>query len=209
MTGLILKDLYTLKKQWKMIALIAFVFIIFSFLSNDMTTFLSLTTVYVILLPLTSMAYDEQSKWDRYALAMPLSAQIIVLSKYVFAFLISLIQLIVALSVGLLLASQAGLEFKDTIVSVVVSSGVSLLMLAIILPLLYKFGVEKARLIMVMVFIIPALLAMLAVRMDLAISLEFLDNMDVLLPILLACALVIIIILSILISVRIYQKKEF
>ena len=88
------------------------------------------------------------------------------------------------------------------------SSGFGILVLAsAVLPLVFKLGVEKGRLALVAVVMIPAILFIAFRKLNLQLPHPRPDNIAVLL----AGAVVIgilWIIMSIIISIGIYQKKE-
>ena len=80
MKGIVVKDLLTLKSSMKTVVLIV---ILFGFMgaksgSAYMSTFAS---VYAAILPMTCMAFDERSRFNRYAVIMPVNLRDIVLSK--------------------------------------------------------------------------------------------------------------------------------
>ena len=77
MLALLLKDLYTLKAQMKV-----FLFILIIFALAFQAEAGAFAVFYATLLPVTSLAYDEQSKWPQLALMLPYSIKDIVLSKY-------------------------------------------------------------------------------------------------------------------------------
>ena len=79
MSGLILKDLYTLVKQLKIMLLMLLLFACVPNLSMA-----SFAVLYAAMLPVTAMAYDERSKWNELAVMMPYSPTAIVASKYLF-----------------------------------------------------------------------------------------------------------------------------
>ena len=47
------------------------------------------------------------------------------------------------------------IEWKEALILLGVASGIGLFYLSIILPLLFKFGVEKARIFMMMGYLVP------------------------------------------------------
>ena len=80
MKGLIIKDLTVLKSSLKTVLIIVVLFAFMGIKSGSayMTTFAS---VYAAILPMTCMAYDERSRFNRYAVAMPVSPRDVALSK--------------------------------------------------------------------------------------------------------------------------------
>ena len=87
--------------------------------------------------------------------------------------------------------------------------GICLLFGAFIIPLLTYFGAEKARLIMMGVIAIPTVLAYVVLdKVDLS-SMVFTDAQVKLILAGVIAAVILIVLLSYLISVKIFQKKEF
>ena len=82
MKALLIKDLYVVNKQLRLYLLILVVFIAFN--RDFGSIFLP---VWCSMLPYTSIAYDEQSKWDTLAGMMPYSIRDLVLSKYIFGWI--------------------------------------------------------------------------------------------------------------------------
>lgn len=92
MSGLIWKDLMVLRKTLKTYGL----FFLFYFLMAAVGLFnISFVTavlqLIVIMLPMSAFAYDEQAKWDRYAIALPLGRRRVVAARYLFTLLMVLI----------------------------------------------------------------------------------------------------------------------
>ena len=99
MKALLYKDAMVLWKQMKVMLLLILVFAVFP--SEFQNVF---AVLYAALLPYSALAYDERSRWDRMAAAMPYSARDIVTEKYVFGWIAALGTL--ALTLVLRLVSQ-------------------------------------------------------------------------------------------------------
>ena len=87
----------------------------------------------------------------------------------------------------------------------------SILMLgyAVIFPIIYKFGVERARIVMAAVFIIPVLLIMNLFE-DISVDLlDWIEEHIVISGIMFFGLSLICYIVSYFISVKIYKSKEF
>ena len=78
MKALLYKDAMVLWKQMKLMLLLILIFAVIP--SEFQNTF---AVLYAALLPYSALAYDERSRWDRMAAAMPYSARDIVTEKYV------------------------------------------------------------------------------------------------------------------------------
>lgn len=139
MLALLLKDLYTLKAQMKV-----FLFILIIFALAFQAEAGAFAVFYATLLPVTSLAYDEQSKWPQLALMLPYSIKDIVLSKYLLGWFLSFV---VSMLYGLVsLLIDGGDYFL-----VVIFMSLALCFLALTLPLVFWLGTEKGRLLLVAV----------------------------------------------------------
>lgn len=201
MKGLILKDLMNFKQQWKVFAifLVLYAFISISSKNNYMG---ALLIVMCAVLPTTFMSYDEKAKWDKYALSMPLSRDDMVLSKYI----ISIIFFIAAFLLNILLNLLMGsIQIKKVLFESTTLCAVGILYISIILPILFKYGVEKSRLIVMMIFFTPFIIAILSSKLGINVSYKQILNTSYFTFLLIS---IVIFIISTLISLSIYKKKE-
>ena len=145
MKGLIIKDILSLRKNIKMMGAMLLFFAVFAFIGNDVTFVSGMATLLMTMLTVTTLAYDEASKWDRYALSLPITRKQLVLSKYLLTLLLALggavISLIILLTASL---TGNGISVIEALATVYGLFWVSLVFTGILLPLTYKFGVEKS-----------------------------------------------------------------
>ena len=146
MKGLVWKDIYTLLKQAKFILLLM---VLFACLPGySMSAF---AIFYGAMLPITALAYDERSKWDELAAMMPYSVKEIVGSKYVLGLLlvgsISALSIAARIVTGIIKATPFDAE---GIMSTVILACLSLVLLMVDLPLMFRLGVEKGRIIYIL-----------------------------------------------------------
>ena len=152
MEALLLKDLCVLWKQMRMMLLIL------AFLSVVGGAFNSVfVVVWCALLPYTAIAYDERSHWNQLAAMMPYSVRDVVLSKYALGWLCA------AVAGGIALVSQAVIRLlglplaTGTPALVFLGLCASVCVLAISLPTMLRFGVERGRMGMfLMIFLVCA-----------------------------------------------------
>ena len=144
MIGLILKDLFTLTRQ----ALMYIVFIaVFSLMPGyNMASF---AVMMACMMPMTALAYDERSHWDRLAASMPYTTAQLVLSKY----LMGLILMLCSVALGLIALPLQRLVNPDVSLQELMSVslgalGAGMLIQGVLLPVMFRFGTEKARLFM-------------------------------------------------------------
>lgn len=144
MKSLLLKEYYTLKKQ---IPLFLFVSAMFSMFKGSFALY---SVIYAALLPITAIAYDERSKWDTLAAAMPYTASELVLSKYIVGWISITAAAVVSTVVRKLLfafSNGAVGESGDVLSLALPGIITALLIMSIVIPVIMKFGVEKGRLI--------------------------------------------------------------
>ena len=145
MKALLYKDAMVLWKQMKLMLLLILIFAVIP--SEFQNTF---AVLYAALLPYSALAYDERSRWDRMAAAMPYSARDIVTEKYVFGWIAALGTL--ALTLVLRLVSQYLLHLGEgaSAEMLLIAFFGSLIAMAVTLPMMFRFGVEKGRLAMLL-----------------------------------------------------------
>lgn len=199
MKALLLKDGFTLLRQLRFFLLL---FVIFAVLPGFNSS--AFAIVYVAFLPLSAMAYDERAKWDQLAAMMPYTPHQLVLSKYVLGYICVALVVLLSIIAQLIItaATGAALEMAD-LYGTLLCISLALMLQAIHLPLLFKFGVEKSRIVF---FILAFLLACLFT----ALSVETLFTTTLQLRLILAVALVVTVavnLLSISISTKFYAQQ--
>ncbi|AGC67807.1 hypothetical protein Cst_c08050 [Thermoclostridium stercorarium subsp. stercorarium DSM 8532] len=200
MKGLILKDLYNLKKQNKIILILVIFYLIISLTSNDPSFFGGILTFLMVMLVINSIAYDEKSKWESYALTMPVSRSDLVLSKYILGVLL----LLVAFAANFVFRLATGANLAETLAVCVVTLLAGLFAVLLILPFLFKFGVEKGRYIIILIFFILTMLVTALGKTGFKLSDEFLS----LLPVLSILVIILAGVISVAASLAIYKNKE-
>ena len=203
MIGLIIKDLMNLKKLSKYYLLILAFYFIIGIAGGDQNMFGVMLIMLAVMIPMTALSYDEKNKWERYALTMPLTRGTLVLSKYI----LGLIFLITALVLSLLSNTVFSdvILFENLMINLTTLS-VGIIMMSFIFPILLKYGVEKGRILMMIVIFAPtALIVMLS---KLGISVPDTGKIEMFLKFLPVVALAFYVV-SIFVSMSIYKKKEF
>ena len=208
MTGLLMKDLLNLKRTLLgMLGLMAIYGVVFSALMGDASSFLSsMLTVIFITVTVSSFSYDALVRWDRYALSLPVSRRDLVASKYLLAVVLAAVGAIAAFAMGEIMGLfHHDLVLEELGLSTVISVGGGLLIVAILLPLIFKFGVEKSRLMLIGVVLIPLGLVYLLKWLQIPLpDFSILMTQAWLAPL----AGLLFLGLSYFISVAIFQRKE-
>lgn len=210
MKGLLLKDFYTMARYGRtMLALIGF-YVMLAFLGQPASFVGAMLVFLCAMLVISSFSYDEYGKWNKYCLSLPVSRRQIVGSKYLFALLMLGIGLVLGVGSGYLISLTQDTSFlEDVLPSCVGGAVAALFMLGMLLPLLYRFGVEKSRLLMLAVCFLPLLLVLGTVKFMKERGIAMPDEATVLiwlkvLPFLVAVGFIG----SYFLSVSIFTKKE-
>ncbi|HBG2536060.1 TPA: ABC-2 transporter permease, partial [Clostridioides difficile] len=159
MKGLILKDLLNLKGNVKFILLFIIMFGFMSSLGDgNVNNFIGVIIVLCTTMIVSTFSYDDLNKWDSYVLTMPINRNDIVLSKYltmlIFSFTGVLVSLIVSVTIGYF---KNTLILNETLLINALILSISVCFGSLILPLIYKFGTERARLSIILCFLVPTL----------------------------------------------------
>ena len=153
MLGFIKKDLLMIKSNWKFLTILFIVYIFMSF-SNQMDISFILPYMSVMVM-ISTFSYDTLNKWDNYATALPNGRKNLVKAKYVATvFVIILITLLTTiLSILASLLHHDPINFNMLLVTIISSIFATLLVQFIMYPIIYKLGIEKARIaIFVLIF---------------------------------------------------------
>ena len=202
MKGLLLKDFYNVKNLILYYALVAAVFAVVSVVSSNIYFFCGFMIFISVGLVSSTISYDAQDKWDRYALSSGVSRRTAVLSKYVF----TVVTILCSLALGLILALALGYRQAVDFLPVVAYSFAGVLSVGIVLPCFFRFGVENARVIYMIVIVFTV--ALMVGGISLFARLNFAAQAPWML-VLLAVLSVAILAISYFVSLRIYRNKEF
>lgn len=148
--GLVYKDLMVMKKQ---LLYYLFFFGLYAVLSVTGTFSIEgvmgvLAAMVGMMVPISSIAYDDQARWTKFAVATPAGRKGVAAGKYLLALLTILCSGLLAALLGIVLLLTGAVEgdLTEAMVSVAGSVVVAVGMNDILLPLVFKYGSEKARL---------------------------------------------------------------
>ena len=147
--GLLLKDLYTMRSYLRTLAVMFVFYIVLGFVSRTSSFFAAFVGVLCIVMTVTSYAYDQTCGWNLYGASLPVSRREMVRSKYLLALLLSAAGILVTLLAHLLfvLGGRGG-TLAEILPNALGAGASGFLIVIILLPVLYRFGVEKGRLVM-------------------------------------------------------------
>ena len=210
MFGFIKKDFFMIKSNIKILIILLFVYGAMTFQGEmDLSFLLPFMSVIIMI---STFSYDTYNHWDAYLITLPDGRKNSVRSKYLATIVLILITTIIVTILGIMIAYIKSETFDfDNVMSTILEGMVATtFMQSFMYPVIYKFGVEKARIgIFVSVFGISILGGVLAKFVNfnsLIKSLHMIhDDWIIIVPII----MIIMLYISYKISERIYLTKEF
>lgn len=162
MKSLVLKDLFNIGHNAKsmLFILVAFAaaFIPFSGVEGYIFECAILCSMMIV----TTFSFDDNSKWTRYAMIMPVSKKELVGGKFIVLAIFcaggSLFGLVVG-SIGGLITNKITLDLVgigELLFLDLISWVIALIFGSMSIPLVFKFGAERGRVLLVVSFLIPA-----------------------------------------------------
>lgn len=211
MKALLKKELYMLATQYKFqMFLILFYVVIFVFINGY--TFGMLGVYLSALTPFGLCALDEKSRWDIYSVSLPYKRSELVISKYIVGVIGTAFAALIYM--GMMICAdiyKSGSVTKAAFVNAAISVFSAVIMISLVMPFIYKFGSAKGRVIMT--FFIGAVFGGFGVAFSsgkgyaglLNVMYKYKEILYILTPAFMIAAVII----SVLISCRIYNNREF
>lgn len=161
MKALLLKDLYNLWHQKNSILWVFAIFTVFFLYFSGFAGYLLVCTVLFSQMISTTFNLDHQSNWTAYALTMPITRRQLAVSKFLVLLLLCGIGLGMSLILGVAFCTvthdfgelKTPLRFLGAVAAALffsLSSG------SVTIALFFRFGIEKARMLKLFGFLLPA-----------------------------------------------------
>lgn len=155
MSGLLVKDL-RLMLQRKQFFLLLLVIMVCLLLNNNYNFIFSYLTMIAALMSLSTLSYDEAENCYAFLMTMPVERKHYVREKYLFGLICGILAwtagaAVCAAGVLLKLPAVENFSYRD-IIYTLLNIAVGLLILDAALPFQLKFGMEKGRLMAVVMF---------------------------------------------------------
>ena len=154
MKGLLLKDWYLVTSQMKTMYLtVAVVLLIWVFSASDSYLFpVSYAAIFLGILPVSLLSYDQNSGWVEYGQTLPFSKKTLVTEKYLVGLLCVAAAVVVGGAFIGVLSLRSGAALDESAFQLANSISTILVMNGVCLPLVYRFGAEKTRMIYILAF---------------------------------------------------------
>lgn len=157
MLGLIKKDLLIFRTLLlKQLGIMLVIYIVFAVIYKSAVMPVMMMIMLCAIYAASCFSVDESTGWNAFVLTLPVSTKQIITARYcVVCGLMIMSALVLAPVGGFFGELLLGEDMLDLIMSVFAVLLVYLLMQLVNMPIYYKFGSEKARLISMMVYMVP------------------------------------------------------
>ena len=151
MKGLLLKDWYQVRTSMKTMYLtVAFVLVIWVFSTSNAYVF---PVSYAAIFLGNLLTYDQSVGWVEYGRTLPVSKKTLVAEKYLIGLFCAAAAVVIGGLFVTVIPLRTGTAPDKDVLSLLAGSVCAILLInGISLPLLYRFGAEKARMIYVLTF---------------------------------------------------------
>ena len=220
MLNLVMKDIIVQKKSIAFAVLYIFFFIV-AFQSVGEMTFTCAITAVSYILVMGGFAYDDKNKADIMLNSLPLKRYNIVLAKYISLFVFMTLGTLVYFILELVLRST-GFSFIKTYPITIESFTGAIFAVSIMhsfcLPIIFKFGYTKAKVINFVIFFafffgVSQLINYIYAKRNVGFAgkaFAFFENKpDYLIALAIIAAAALLLLISYMISLRVYKKREF
>lgn len=208
MKGLLLKEWYQARKAFWIFYLIAILFIAMALSPFANSFFLYYPCLLMGLIPMSLQQMDEVSKWEAFCGTLPCSRAQVVSAKYLMGLFGQVSFLVLTLaSQGIAWVIRdcfSWAELGGLAVSIAVCAG---LLPILTLPLVFKFGAVKGKVVQLIVLGAVVGIAVTLSFSTKALLLDFFSRFRFLFPCVLG-VIVILYALSWLLSIRFYKKRD-
>lgn len=210
MKGLIKKDFLMIKSNIKVLGILFVVYGLMAFKGEmDLSFLLPFMSIMIMI---STFSYDTYNKWDAYVITLPNGKKNSVRAKYVSTILLLVITTIIISIFEVIIAYSRtkSIDIENILSTLLGVIFATTLLQAFMYPVIYKFGIEKARIgIFVAVFGIALIASIIEKAFDFKPLLESLKVLNNYWTLILPIIMVIVLYVSYKISERIYQKKEY
>ncbi len=210
MIGLIKKDIAMIKSNFKLLGILIVVYAVMGFLEEmDISFILPFMSIMIMI---STFSYDTYNQWDAYSISLPNGRRNSVKSKYVTTILMILIVSLITMMLSFLISyvNTNTINYEQILIAMFGNIFGTFLVLSFLYPIIYKFGLEKARIgIFLVVFGIVIIGGFLSRYFDLSFVGRTLSFLEDYLVILLIIIMIVMVYLSYKISETIFRKKEF
>ena len=212
MKSLVLKDLFNIAHNAKSMAIILLLFAAIFIPTSGAEGYLFISAILCSMMIVTTFAFDDACKWPRYALTMPLSKRDLVRGKFAVLAIFCTVGTVLGLllgAVGGLLARKVSLATLPSLCFLALPAwGFAMLLGSLSIPLVFRFGSERGRILLILSFLVPAGLFLGAHRLLLLLGIELTGQIVLALLGVLPLFALLFGLLMEQVSVRVFSRQE-
>lgn len=182
MKSLILKDLYNIGHNAKSMLFILVVFAFVFIPTSGVTEYIFACAILCSMMIVTTFSFDDNSKWARYAMITPVTKKDLVAGKFIvlaiFCIIGSLFGLVVG-SIGGLIMKNISFDFVgigELLLLALAAWVISLIFGSMSIPLVFRFGAEKGRVLLLVSFLVPTAICFGIYRLLIILGVELTDQ---------------------------------
>lgn len=216
MSGLLMKDLELLKVNIKTYFIVFLVGIIYLIAQENGCAFFIGYMIFVSIgVAVGTISYDGYHHGMNFLMTLPFTRKQYVRSKYLFAFGFTVAVSVASLIFGVVRVQFGGIqEVQDLLISAGASLFCAGIALTVMIPMRLKYEIEKSRILMAglvaILFLLVAAFRKIMLLSDGSVGLQFLNTLSGRqIAIVMIVAVVVCMVVSVKVSDRIMEKKEF
>ena len=210
MIGFIKKDLLLIKGNLK--SLIFIIYIALAFYGK--MSLMIVLPIFSVVMMFNTFVYDDYNKWNSYAATLPNGKRNVVVSKYLTSLiLIAILSIIVIITSSIFSFFTNGNIIDMSVFQELIYTAIATMVVnSIMYPLIFKFGIERARTI---IFVLVMVFAFIGSAVTSYFSSNYLKFEKIITlfknyyRIIAIAVILILFVSSYLISRKIFAKKEF
>lgn len=169
---------------------------------------------FSVVMIFNTFVYDAQNNWDAYAISLPNGRKNVVNSKYLSTLILMLVLCVIVTIFSIIIsyANTGSVAFLETFYIMFYSALATMLVIAVMFSVIFKFGVEKGRVIIFSLIFLASFIITIALNVATNIftsSNVFTDFISKYYAILIPLVCIGIFIISYFISLKLYSKREF
>lgn len=217
MRGLLIKDFRLFLQQKKFLIMLLVIAILLNANSNA-TFVISYLTFLCSIVSLSTISYDEFDNGYAFLFTLPVSRKTYATEKYVFSIILGVIAWLIGVltAIPFQMCQNADFVLKEGLIEAVILLPCLFIILSVMTPFMLKFGGEKGRTAMLVVvgivfvvgFALVKLVETLHINVNKILSSLPAMNMGTIVVAAFLASFVVLFV-SVVISVRIMEKKEF
>ncbi len=220
MKGLLKKDFCLLAGQKTTVMIVLILGIILTISEGDISFAIFYSAFVGATLAISTLSYDSYENGMAFLMTLPMQRKNYVQEKYLFVFLVSTVLSTIIFALGLIMQMISGKQdvLAETVIMFVGALLSIMVLMSIMIPVQLKFGAEKSRVIMLIVAGVIVLGGFFSTYLiqnfgkELQGVLNYISNIQITgvqLLVIFILVMVLIVAGSMLIAVKVLEKKEY